>query len=153
MRGDQEEAVRHLYNSSGGERASGGSEGRSEGGGQALVQFWWRRGGFWGAVRGDQKEAVRHLHNSGGGEGASFCFPPFLPSGLPLGMGWDTHTHRVTQLFHESVVRTILHLFLDPKASPHEPSLTYWAWVQVCASRQCHLARVVLCLASPTVSV
>ena len=110
-------------------------------------------GRFWGAVRGDQKEAVRHLHNSGGGEGASFCFPPFLPSGLPLGMGWDTHTHRVTQLFHESVVRTILHLFLDPKASPHEPSLTYWAWVWVCASRQCHLARVVLCLASPTVSV
>jgi len=62
VRGDQEEAVRHLYNSSGGERASGGSEGRSEGGGQALVQFRWRREGFWGAVRGDQKEVVRHLY-------------------------------------------------------------------------------------------
>ena len=49
----------------------GGSEGRSEGGGQALVQFRWRREGFWGAVRGDQKEAVRHLYNSGGGERAS----------------------------------------------------------------------------------
>ena len=73
------------------------SEGRSEGGGQALAQFWWRRGGF--------------------------LLIPTLPALWPSpghGLGHThththTHTHRVTQLFHESVVRKILHLFLDPK--------------------------------------
>ena len=110
--------------------------------------------GFWGAVRGDQREAVRHLHNSGGGKGG---FLPFgtLPALWPSpghGLG-HTHTHSVTHLFHESVVRKILPLFLDPKTSPNYPSLTSWVWVRVCAHRQCHLACAGLPLAPPTVSL
>lgn len=108
----------------------GGSEGRSEGGSQALAQFWWRKRGL-----------------------PSFWHPP-CPLAFPWAWaGTHTHTHSVTQLFHESVVRKILPLFLDPKTSPNYPSLTSWVWVRVCAHRQCHLACAGLPLAPPTVSL